>query len=154
MKIDFNVLQTNSTKTIVFVDESNYAEFPVFPTLQVKFPDVDKVYKCLISPEKLNIITMEKLNAGIGSFPDGIYELKYSIEPHKCNFKFIKYMKVDKILERLKLLYINKVDLKLLNEIYFLITSSQLSVDTNSDASLEFLKTALHLIKKLECNYV
>lgn len=153
MKIDFNILQTGNSKSLLFVDESCYTENPVFPTLQVKMPDVERIFKCLIIPEKLNVISLEKLNAGIGEFNDGIYELKYSIEPHKCNFAFKKFMKVDKLLARLKVLLGDEsVNKNKLNEVYFLLVSSQLYVNENSDVSLEYLKTASSLLKKLECN--
>ena len=159
MKIDFNILETGNPKTLVFVDESLYSDLsPIFPTLQVKFPDMEKAYKQLIRTEKVNSIYTTTLgfSSVISDFPDGVYDLKYSIEPHNINYICKKYMKIDQALSKLKDVvcgltnkdekYFNK-----LGEINLLLLSAQLEVNCDSCQANEYLKLANKLISKLSC---
>lgn len=159
MKLDFNILETNNPKTLVFVDESIYNDLsPIFPTLQVRFPDMEKVYKTLIRTEKVNSIytTSIGFSTAISNFPDGVYDLKYSIEPHNINYVCKKYMKVDNAYTSLKEIAcnINNKDEKYfskLGEIHLLLLSAQLEVNCDSCQANEYLKLANKLISKLSC---
>lgn len=159
MKIDFCILETYNPNTIVFVDESNYGDTsPIFPTLQVRFPNLEKVYKVLIKPDKVNTFYSTHLgwSSAITEFPDGIYEFKYSIEPHNTLFKCKKVMKVDRAYSDLKKInnmlsckdekYFSK-----LAEIHLLLVSAQLDVDTNAIEANNKLELAKKLITKLSC---
>ena len=159
MKIDFNVLETHNPKTLVFVDESNYGDSsPIFPTLQVRFPDMQRVYKVMIRKEKVNTIYTTTLgfSTAVSDFPDGVYELKYSIEPHNTLFICKRIMKVDVAYTELRKINCS-IDCKddkyfsKLGEIHLLLLSSQLEVDCNVDEANKKLQLAKKLIKKLSC---
>ena len=159
MKLDFNILETYNSKTMVFVDESVYSDSsPIFPTLQIKFPDMEKIYKSLIRIEKVNSIYTTSLgfSTTISDFPDGVYELKYSIEPHNVSYVCKKYMKVDQAYNKLKTILCNitNKDEKYFNklgEIHLLLLASQLEVNCNTAQASEYLKMANKLITKLSC---
>ena len=159
MKIDFNVLETQNPKTLVFVDESDYGDSsPIFPTLQVRFPDMQRVYKVMIRKEKVNTIYTTTLgfSTAVSDFPDGVYELKYSIEPHNTLYVCKKIIKVDVAYTELKKIscsitckddkYFSK-----LGEIHLLLLSSQLEVECNTDEANKKLQLAKKLIKKISC---
>jgi len=157
-RLDFSILPTSNSKTLVFVDESKYTDSPVFPTLQVKFPDIERTYKVLISPEKLNVLYTTTLGFSTCNtdFPDGVYEMKYSYEPHNTNYVCKKYMKVDVAYNDLKSIIseiTNKDDkyFSKLNEINLLLLSAQLEVEFDTNQAIEYLKLANKLIGKLKC---
>lgn len=161
MKLNFSIIETNNPQTLLFVDESKYTEdtAPVFPTLQVKFPNIERVYKCLIRPEKLNSIYTNTLGFSLCSmdYPDGVYTLKYSCEPHNTNYIIKKYMKVSGAYKKLKEIVAsltNKDDkyLQELSKINLLLLASQLEVESNEEQANEYLKLANKLINKLDCN--
>ncbi len=158
-KLNFGIIETHNPQTIVFVDESKYTDSPVFPSLQIKFPDIERVYKCLITPEKVNAIytTTVGFSSVCSDFPDGVYELRYSYEPHNTNYVCKKYMKVSKAYKTLKeiLSEVSVKDEKYLEQITkidLLLTASQLEVESNTQQSIEDLKLANKLLKKLSCN--
>lgn len=158
-KLDFNILQTGNPQTLVFVDESNYAENSViFPTLQIKFPNIDRVYKVLIRTEKVNAIytNMVGFSTAVSDFPDGLYELRYSIEPHSTSYVCKKYMKVDSAYKKLSdiICKITNKDDKYFNklgEINLLLLSSQLEANCNCSLANEEFALANKLISKLSC---
>ena len=159
-KLDFSILETNNPKTLVFVDESRYTDdtAPVFPTLQIKFPDIERTYKCLIKPEELNVIYTNTISFSTTcvDFPDGVYELKYSCEPHSVNYVCKRYMKVSGAYKKLKDIIAtltNKDDKYLaeLSKIQLLLLSAQLEVENNVQQANEYLKQANKMINKLSC---
>lgn len=159
MKLDFNILDTHNSKTFVFVDESIYGDTsPIFPTLQIRFPNLQKIYKQLIRTEKVNTIYSTSIGwaDAIIDFPDGLYEFKYSISPHNTLFVCKKYMKVDVAYNELKKINcsINCKDDKYfskLAEIHLLLLSSQLEATCDSDEAIKKLELAKKLIKKISC---
>lgn len=159
MKLDFNILETQNPKTLVFVDESDYSDIsPIFPMLQVRFPDMEKSYKALIRTEKVNSIYTTTLgfSSAVSNFPDGVYDLKYSIEPHNISYVCKKYMKVDNAYSTLKDIVCGITDkddkyFSKLGEIHLLLLSAQLEVNCDSCQANEYLKTANKMISKLSC---
>jgi len=159
MKLDFNILETHNPKTIVFVDESIYGDTsPIFPTLQIRMPNLEKVYKALIRTEKVNALytTTIGFSEAISDFPDGIYEFKYSISPHNISYVCKKVIKVDQAYSDLKKINSNinckdDVYFSKLAEIHLLLLSSQIEVENNSDEASKKLELAKKLIKKLSC---
>jgi hypothetical protein len=159
MKLDFNILETHNSKTLVFVDESIYGDTtPIFPTLQIRMPGLEKVYKQLIRTEKVNVLYSTSIGWAdvVTDFPDGVYEFKYSIHPNNILFVCKKFIKLDTAYNDLKKINcnINCKDDKYfskLAEIQLLLLSCQLEVECNSEEAIKKLDLAKKLIKKLSC---
>lgn len=154
-KLDFSILDTNNPETIVFVDESQYGESPIFPTLKIKFPNLDKEYSAIIKPEKVNVLFTNSIgyNYTRTEFPDGLYELSYKIEKHSC--PVVKcYLRTEKVFKQLKefVALTNKDDsfYEKLGEISLILYASKLEVELNPKQAIEGLKT----VKLLLENYV
>jgi hypothetical protein len=95
-QLDFEIVDTNNSKTIVFIDSSNYFEEPELPVLEIVPPYFNQVFKVNISARKVNTINSSTMglteflpNDYPMDFPDGIYKFTYGICPYQ--FNVIKY---------------------------------------------------------------
>lgn len=104
--LNFEILDINNTKTIVFLDASSYMEAPVSPILQVIPPGANRYYVAQIQPSQIN--ALDSLSLGMSDFlgtscpmdfPDGVYQFSYKIQPY--NFYCVsKYVLRTTMLER------------------------------------------------------
>lgn len=155
-KLDFSILETNNTETIVFVDESEYGENPIFPTLKIKFPNLEKDYFVIIKPEKVNVLFTNTVgyNNSKTEFPDGIYEFSYKIEKYNC-LVVKRYLRTEKVFKQIKE-FVNLTNkdesfYEKLAEIYLILLSSKLEADKNPNQAVEGLKTVIKLLDDYVC---
>lgn len=96
--IDFEILDINNTKNIVFVDTSTYSEPPENPILQITLPASSRYFIAQIQPMKVNILdsntigyTDVLMSACAVDFPDGVYKLVFKFCPYDyyCITKYV-----------------------------------------------------------------
>ena len=94
--LSFEIIDTGNTKTIIFLDESEYQERPGNPMLEIQFPSLSNAYRIQIRPKETNSITTKLIGftKEIEEFPDGLYNLVYSIDPNHLNFTCKKYFRL------------------------------------------------------------
>jgi hypothetical protein len=83
IRIDFEVLRTNSCKFLKVLDLSNWAAGAEHPSyIEITTPGASKAHTLVFQKEKLNIYNSNNLNlsdvtdySSLSSLPDGIYKL-------------------------------------------------------------------------------
>jgi hypothetical protein len=107
LNLDIIVVPTYSTLTLGVADASTYPTTPpivVSPTIEINVPSLGLVI-LPFTPNDFNIFTSASLGLSILGqplipLPDGIYTLKYTVEPAYENFVEKSIMRVDKIQEK------------------------------------------------------
>lgn len=158
--IDFKIIDEliNDKEIMLFYDLSTYMESPSVPVLEVKFPTFSDWNKCPIIPSQLNIITTSFLGwtEKRGIFPDGVYEIRYSISPHDKVYKCRNYLRtvdyncnIKTLLEKTSIEDKNKIDL--IYEIDKWVMVAKNIVETSPVQANELFKYANKLLSKLDC---
>jgi hypothetical protein len=156
--LNFEILDTGNTKTIIFLDESEYQERPGNALLEVQFPSLSTAYTIMIRPKETNSITTKLLGftKEIEEFPDGLYNLVYSIDPNHLNFKCKKYFRLTATKCKLKSLLlqedITKETIEKLYKLDIYLQAIEVVVDTDKKKALEYFETVQKELKKLECD--
>ena len=92
--VDFEILENSNTKSMVFIDCSNYYEQPETPLLEIHFPGSNKFF--LLNVEAKRVNTFNSNTIGWSDileddcpldFPDGIYKFVYKICPYDQLYK-------------------------------------------------------------------
>lgn len=95
--LDFEILDINNTKNIVFLDTSTYIDYPENPVLDITFPASNQYFTVQIQPEKINVFDSNTIGyssllniVSPADLPDGIYGYRYKICPYdfytKCKY--------------------------------------------------------------------
>jgi hypothetical protein len=154
----FEILDTGNTKTIIFLDESEYQERPGNPMLEVQFPSLSAAYRIQIRPKETNSITTKLIGftKEIEEFPDGLYNLVYSIDPNHLNFICKKYFRLTATKCKIKSLLlhedISKETIEKLYKLDIYLQAIEEVVDTDKKKALEYFELIQKELKKLECN--
>lgn len=100
--LDLHIDYNTSANNIIIVDISTYSNNPKNPTLEIIVPGFNKKAVMFV-PKAANIITSEYLGLQdeFNEFPDGLYYLKYSVQPNTTRFVERQYFRT----YRLKCLY-------------------------------------------------
>lgn len=107
--LDFEILETKNTKTLVFVDSSEYMENPEKPLLEIVLPGTNRYVLVNISPRKINTFTSNTLgltqqvlaDCQITDLPDGVYTLKYKICPYRYINRTKYFLRTTALLKKL-----------------------------------------------------
>lgn len=164
--LDFEILETGNTKTLVFVDSSTYMEEPDRPLLEVIMPGYTKYFLTNVIARTVNTFNSSTLGLNqvlvqskLVDLPDGIWEFKYKICPYKYVYKIKKHLRVTMLINKLKSLY-NKVDLSecagtdnkdlqaALVQIHVLIEGAKAAVEKDSRKAQKYYQLADKLIQK------
>ena len=80
-KLKFEILESLDTEIMLFADYSDYSSAPTSPTLELKFPNLKKLYTTPVKYGEITTINTARLGYTdcISQFPDGVYEAKFSI---------------------------------------------------------------------------
>lgn len=156
-KLNFTIYEDGSTDSIIFVDKSEYYEYPTNPVIEVTFPNlVDEVYHQFILPNQVNVLSLSKLCYNdSGDFPDGVYKFRYSVAPNATLFKELVYLKHTKLTNQVNTLLDTELTEDYINKIYkidLLLRAGSEVVKTDVNKASEYYNLANKLIKKLECN--
>lgn len=101
-RLDFSIIDELDTNNIVFLDKSVYMELPELPILEITKPMFNEVYRIHIRPNQVNVINSMQLGLPCDTaLPDGIYTLRYGINPHTILFKCTEYFKLSILLEKI-----------------------------------------------------
>ena len=173
--LDFEILDTDNTKTLVFIDGSTYLdEHPEMPILQVNLPGFPQYFVVNISPRITNVLNantigITKTYAGsyntLSDLPDGVWTFTYRICPYDKVF-VTKYQlissqlnkKLDSIYQQLENTDCSlKEDRQLKNKLVdidiFLKTAKSYAKENNVDKASNFYQIAYKfaddLIKQL-----
>lgn len=162
LNLDFLVIPTYNKYTMGVMDVSTYDVPAVTPLLTITASGFDPVDVVFV-PDVLNII--DSLDLGLTAIgedllpiPDGVYVIKYNIDPPATNYIEKNIMRVDKLQEKFDEAFMkldmmecdgaiktqSKVDL---NTIYFLIQGSIAAA--NNCMVLEANKLYLQAVKSL-----
>lgn len=160
-KIDFKIVDEliNDEEIMLFYDLSSYMENPSVPVLEVKFPNFSEWNKSPIIPSQLNTITTSFLGwtKERGIFPDGVYEIKYSVAPHDKVYKCSYYLRtvsyncnIKNILEKTSIEDKNKINN--LYEIDKWVMVAKNIVESNPTQAAYLFQYANKLLSKIDCN--
>lgn len=103
--LDITIISTYSLKTLGVADISAYPNnFTITnPTIEITAPGVMKI-STAFTPKSVNIFNTNSINLTcgtdlntLGALPDGIYTIKYSINPNQTRFVEKSFMRVDKL---------------------------------------------------------
>lgn len=103
--LDITLIPTYSLKTMGIADISVYPTgYNISnPTIEITAPGMKKIAISFI-PKTVNIINSNTINltcvlsiSQLASLPDGIYTLKYSVNPVQTNFVEKSFMRVDNL---------------------------------------------------------
>lgn len=85
--LDLFIDQIPDAKRLVFVDVSEYSVEPQNPTLEITPPGYAKI-AVPFAPRVANVYTTQSLGISnsIVTLPDGIYHVKYSIQPNDMKY--------------------------------------------------------------------
>jgi hypothetical protein len=139
--LDLLVIDTHNSYTLGIADLSTYpAGFPVVtPTIQIAPPGFPTV-ALPFTASSISILNSENLGLtetgqDTIKLPDGLYRIKYSVNPHHLHIVEKTYMRTDAIQEKFDQAFMKadftcadkhfqKQEREKLNEIYFLIQES------------------------------
>ncbi len=168
IKLDINIIPSYNTHTLIIGDASEYPFGTAInnPYLEVTPPGFQKV-TLIFSPKNLNVYNSNSLNLTDSDctqpLPDGIYKLKYSIQPNYEIYTEKSFFKIDQLLELfdsafLKLdiidcnLSYNQKMRKKLHEIELFIQSAVSAANKcNDKLATDLYKMAYKLLKQLNC---
>lgn len=112
----------SEAKTIVFVDDSTYIDFPDNCRLDIKLPSSEVTHSVNYKHNSITSINSVSLNYSSTSvnFPDGIYKIRQSCSPNEKVYRDFIYVKLDKINESIKTLHskIKEYDKEDIDKIY------------------------------------
>ena len=104
LKLDILVLPTFNKMLLGVADASTYAVPPVNPTIEITVPSFGAVV-LPFTINTYNLFNSETLGisasgADLVPLPDGIYTLKYTIDPAITNFVEKTFLRVDQLQEK------------------------------------------------------
>lgn len=165
--LDFDILETGNTKTIVFLDQSQYMRKPEKPLLEVIMPGYDKYFLVNVQAKKINTFNSNtlKLTAVLKqdylvNLPDGVWGFRYKICPYDKVFVCKKHMRMALLNEKLTKLH-DKIDLadcdiktdkdieKDLFKIYSLMEGAKAVVNVNIKKAQSYYQLADKITQKL-----
>jgi hypothetical protein len=154
-EIDFEILDDDDTKSLCFLDKSDYFKRPEKPIIEVKFPNINKVYSLVIDSCGFKKLTTENLCylTTVQDFSDGIYDITYSVAPHDKIFlrkKFIKTSFLKKeIKEILKDFNFDQEKISLLYKIDLYLQSAQIAINSDESLGVKFYNEAKKLLNSI-----
>jgi hypothetical protein len=165
--LDFEIIPTGNSKTLVFLDSSDYFREPEKPLLEVTLPGYSKYFLVNITARKLNTLNSNTIgltellnNDCLIDLPDGIYTFKYKICPYDETYIVKKFFRTTLLEKELENLY-NQIEnpenitpderifeYKLV-EIHAGIAGAQAVVEKNEKRANSYYKIAQKLIGEL-----
>jgi hypothetical protein len=102
--LDFLIIPTYNTLTLGVADNSIYEDSPISPTVEITVPSFGKVSLPFV-PNDFNIFNssslgLTQLGDSLIPLPDGVYTIKYSIDPAYINFVEHNIFRVDVLQEK------------------------------------------------------
>lgn len=158
--LDFSIINEEDLFNISFLDKSIYMETPNMPIVEIQKPMFNQVYRIPIIPNKVtNFNSFTFGNNIYKELPDGIYTIRYCINPHDTIYVEKQILKQSKILCNLQRLlldldYCDKKSFDKLKkeilDIYVLLESSKAHCnDCNNTLAVEQYKLANKLTESL-----
>lgn len=167
--LDFEILETGNTKTLIFVDSSQYIGHPDRPLLEVFLPGFSKYLLTNVVASQVNTFNSSTLGLNkslninfLQDLPDGVWILRYKICPYDFIFIDKKHMRVTQLLVKLQNLY-NEISIeecdcptqtdsfiqKQLTRIHILIEGAKSVVNLDSSKAQRYYQLANRLIDDL-----
>lgn len=167
-KLDISIINTYNPNVLSIADISYYPVGYIInnPYIEITPPGFGKV-TVLFSPKSLNVFNSLQLQVSgdtcLTTLPDGIYKIRYSIQPNYNMFVEKSYLRIDKLMEDFDTAFlkidINECDTKIkesyrmkLDEIEVYIQAAMAAANKCNDklAYDLFLKASKYL-EKLNC---
>lgn len=115
--LDFEILETGNTKTLVFADSSQYMKPPDRPLLEIYLPGFNKNLLVNIVAGQINTFNSNTLGLGksldttfLQDLPDGVYQFRYKICPYNLIFITKSRIRMTILINKLRSL-MNQLDL-------------------------------------------
>lgn len=168
IKLDINIIPSYNTHTLIIGDATEYPFGAAInnPYLEIVPPGFQKV-TLIFSPKSLNVYNSNSLNLTDSdctqSLPDGIYKIKYSIQPNYEVYTEKSFFKIDQLLELFDSAFLkigasncdltyDKASKKKLDEIEMFIQSAVSAANKcNDKLAMDLYKMAYKLLKQLNC---
>lgn len=101
--LDLNIIPTYNKRTIGIGDNSSYERTPISPTIEITVPGYDKV-TLTFATNSLTIYNSNTLGMTTDAvetaiLPDGIWQVKYSVNPNYENYTNVTFLKDDLLWE-------------------------------------------------------
>lgn len=153
-QLDFEIIETNNTKTIVFLDSSNYFTNPTTPVLQLTPPGDYGQVIVNIDFGKLNTFNSHTLGFtdylrgdDTTELPDGVWEAVYRICPYNELYVVKHFVRTEQLNECLFKIYkdfdseccgenVERIK-KQLSDIYLLLESAKVNAQLNYKSKAE-----------------
>lgn len=113
--IDFEILDIDNPKIIVFLDASEYlADNPELPILEITLPGFNNHFVVNITPKQINVLnantigitkTLQAKDDCLPDLPDGVYKFMYRICPYDKIFLCKYYLRTVLLNIKIKELY-------------------------------------------------
>lgn len=155
-ELDFNIYEDGDSKTLIFIDKSDYCERPSNPIVEVKFPSLSQTYSYIITPLQLNVLTTKNLKYSDCKidFSDGIYNIKYSISPNSEIQTCKNYLKTSLLECKIKKLLEKELTSETINDLYeldmYLIAAKYL-VNVKKEQAMYLFELVTKKLNKLDC---
>lgn len=167
IKLDINVIPSYNTHILNVADASSYPMGQAInnPYIEITPPGFQTA-TMMFTPKALNTFNSHTLNLTQGDctspLPDGLYKIKYSINPNYEMYVEKSYFRLDQILEQFDNAFLklnpscsttkdNQLRQKL-DEIELFIQSTSSAANRCDDKlAIDLYKMALKLLKQLKC---
>lgn len=99
-KLDFLILDSNDSKSIVILDRSHYLDVPEKPLLEITLPGFTGHVELTYNVNGITVLDSDALcltqacdYSGLADLPDGIYQIKMKVCPYDTLFVKKCYLK-------------------------------------------------------------
>lgn len=173
--LDFEILPVNNSRTLVFLDASDYMEQPERPLLEITLPGYNKYFLANIVAQQVNTLNSNTIgltetlsNTNLADLPDGVWTFKYKICPYDKVYKQKYHLRTVILETNLGKIYdhfeltdcIDQLDDKIKKEvvdIILLIETGRSSAERGqvkraTDAYTKANTKVTNLLQKLDCN--
>lgn len=167
--LDFEIIPTGNSKTLVFIDSSDYYTEPEKPLLEITLPGYKKFFLVNIVARKVNTFNSNTIglteifnNNDLVDLPDGVYNFKFKVCPYEASFISKKVfrttlidLKIANIYEQLDAtdcdVKNNSLLIPQITEVVALIEGAKAIVNKNEKKAVLFYQLADKLIDRISC---
>lgn len=161
--LDIDVLDTNNSKTLVFVDSSSYISQPEKPLMEITLPGYSKYFLVNVIANRVNTFNSSSIGlntiincSGYVDLPDGIYTIKYKTCPYDFSFIVKSFVKISLINNQIASIY-NQIDLNTCDKsikddlinMHLLLEGSKSIVNINLKKATDYFNTASDLVSTI-----
>jgi hypothetical protein len=165
--LNFEIIPTDNSKTLVFIDSSEYYTEPERPLLEITLPGFNKYFLTNVVARKVNTFNSNTIGLtafgtgdGLADLPDGVYKFRFKVCPYDKVFIDKSFFRTTLIEKRLAEVY-NQIEatdcskkhddqiLSDLVEVHVLLEGAKAVVCKNEIKASDFYKLASQLLDRI-----